>query len=346
MDDAKYMNLMAKYLSGNVRATEKDELMAWIESDAANRAFFEEMIQLWSISGNYEELFATDTAQAWQTLDQRLFGENNVTSTDESASNEKSSAKIVRLSINKFILRTAAVILVAIAAGIWWFGGLTGEQYQMLVVQTARQERQQMELPDGSTIWLNENTRFSYDKAFVDRIVHLEGEAFFDVAKMDGKLFTILSGNAVTTVLGTSFNVRAYPQEARVEVTVATGKVALRKADNTEKEVLLEKGTSGIYDKVAEETKIVETPISNADAWRKQQLNFQDTPLRDVIPALERYFNITMKVENAGILNCPVTGEYASPNLESMIGILEFAVSVQIVQQDSTQYLIRGTGCQ
>lgn len=348
MNDANYMDLIAKYLSGNVSVAEKEELMAWVESAPANRAFFEEMIQLWSISGsgNYEEQFATNTAQAWQALDQRLFSDNIATPADESASNKKSSAKIVRLSINKFILRAAAVILAAIAASIWWFGGFAGDQDQMVVVQTAAEERQKLELPDGSTIWLNENTRFSYDKTFTERIVNLEGEAFFDVAKMDGKPFTIFSGGASTTVLGTSFNVRAYPDEARVEVTVETGKVALRKADNAAKEVLLEKGTSGVYDKEEEEAKIVETPISNADAWRSQRLNFQDTPMREVIPALERYFDITIDVENQGILNCPVTGEYDSPDLENIIGILEFAVSVQIVKQDSTQYLIQGTGCQ
>jgi len=345
MDDATYMDLISKYLSGNASIAEKEELMAWVERDPANRAFLEEMIELWSIADHYEEHFATDTPQAWQTLDKRLFGDEIATQTEPIASNEKTSAKIVRLSINKTILRVAAVILLAIVGGIWWFGGLTGGKAQMVIVQTAAEERQQLELPDGSTIWLNENTRLSYDEAFDERIVNLEGEAFFDVSEQAGKSFTIFSEGATTRVLGTSFNVRAYPNEPRVEVTVATGRVALRKADNVAEEVVLEKGASGIYDKAAEETAVIETTISNADAWKQQRLDFQDTPMRDVIPALERYFDIEMNVTNERILNCPVTGAFDRPDIENIIGILEFAVNVEIEKQDSSRYLIEGTGC-
>lgn len=345
MDDAKYMDLIAKYLSGNADVAEKEELMAWVERDPANRAFFEEMIELWSISDNYEEQFATDTAQAWQALDERLFGQEIATQTASVASHKKSSAKIVRLSINKTILRVAAVILLAIVVGIWWFGGFTDEKAEMVIVETAAEERQQLELPDGSTIWLNENTRLSYNQTFDERIVNLKGEAFFDVVEQSGEPFTIFSEGATTKVLGTSFNVRAYPEEPRVEVTVATGKVALRKADNVAEEVILEKGTSGIYDKTAEETAVIETPISNADAWKQQRLDFQDTPMRDVIPALERYFDIEMNVTNERVLNCPVTGTFDRPDIESITGILEFAVNVDIVKQDSSRYLIEGTGC-
>lgn len=72
---------------------------------------------------------------------------------------------------------------------------------------------------------------------FTKRQVTLDGEAFFEVRKADGKTFTIQSGEASTTVLGTSFNMQAYPEESGVEVTVKTGKVELKAAVATENRI-------------------------------------------------------------------------------------------------------------
>lgn len=346
MNDALYMDLIAKYLSGNIETAEREQLMTWVESTPENRTFFAEMMQLWGISGHYEDHFPTDAETEWRKLENRLFGEEIATISPKSSSIEKTSAKIVRLSIKQVAFRVAAVILLAIAGSVWWFSDFGNNQNQTIAVATAAEERKMLELPDGSTIWLNENTNVSYEAAFDERIVQLEGEAFFNVAEMDGKPFTIFSGGATTTVLGTSFNVRAYPQETRVEVTVETGKVALRKAKDEAAKVLLTRGESGVFDKQAQTTAVIEQQISNADAWKNQQLDFSDTPMSEAILVLERYFSIDIEVKDQNILKCPVSGNYKNPSLQTIIDAWEFALTLEIEQQDSSRYLIQGAGCQ
>ena len=73
MEDAKYLDLIAKYLSGNITVPERQMLFAWLESDEANEKFFDQMIQLWSISAEYDdEPFEADVEQAWGRMEGRL----------------------------------------------------------------------------------------------------------------------------------------------------------------------------------------------------------------------------------------------------------------------------------
>lgn len=343
MDDAIYMELIAKYLSGNITPEERERLMGWVEEVPANRLFFEEMIQLWSISGRYEEQFDTNTTSAWNSLEARLFGGGGATIQEINPSSDKTSTKIVRLSINKAIMRIAAVILAAIALSVWLFGDFWNGRDQMVVIRTTQEERKQLELPDGSIIWLNENTQISYNRNFEERIVQLEGEAFFDITHQEGQTFTVVSDGATTTVLGTTFNVRAYPKEERIEVTVATGKVALKKATNPEEQVLLEAGKSGVFDKQTEEVRVIEKQISNADAWKTQRLEFDSTLMRDVIPAVERFYGVNIELANESLLDCPLTSS-TGPEFEDFEATLNFMGKFQVTQRDSI-YVITGPGC-
>lgn len=342
MEDTLHIDLIAKYLSGNIEAMEREQLWAWVEADVDNRKFFDQMVQLWAMSVDYEEApFSTDTNAGWSKVESRLFDDAAEAPIIEIR--PKPSSKIVPLSKKRGWWAAAAVILLAISVNIWIYTKPTDNQ--LVVYETGANERQQYTLPDSSKIWLNENTRLSFDKNFEPRVVQLEGEAFFEVEHLENELpFTIRSGEASTTVLGTTFNVRAYPAENQVEVTVKTGKVGLTDVKDVKKTKFLVAGKSGVFDKKTEEVKIVAVPLENADAWKTQQLEFDETPMSEVVQTLERYYNVKIKVENPAILSCPINIDKDSPNWQQMIGTIEFLLPVKIEKQDSV-YVIRGNGC-
>ncbi|WP_316837395.1 FecR family protein [Pedobacter nutrimenti] len=99
---------------------------------------------------------------------------------------------------------------------------------------SAAGERKQLLLPDGTKVWLGPGSKFNYPDRFfgVKRTVKLEGEAFFEVKHDSRHPFVIQSGSVSTTVLGTSFNVKAYKLKHDVEVTLVTGKVAVALKNN------------------------------------------------------------------------------------------------------------------
>lgn len=342
MEYTLHTDLIAKYLSGNIEAKEREQLLAWVAAAVENRKFFDQMVELWGMSADYEEnQFSTDTASAWSKLEAKLFG--GAAETPIIEMQPKLSNKIVHLSIKRARWAAAAVILLAISVGIWIYSKPSDNQ--TIVYQTGANERQQYTLPDSSKIWLNENTRLSFDKNFEQRVVQLEGEAFFDVKHLEnGTKFTIHSGDASTTVWGTTFNVRAYPAENQVEVTVKTGKVALSDVKDVKKTRFLVAGKAGVFDKKTAEVKLVANPLENVDAWKMQQLEFDDTPMSEVVQTLERYYNVTIKVENPTILSCPINIDKDSPNWQQMMRTIEFLLPVKIEKQD-TVYIIRGNGC-
>ena len=342
MVDDKYTDLIAKYLSGNIVTRDKRELMAWVKGDPANRMFFDSMLEVWNEAGDYEEEITVDTDKAWTNLEAILDKQDS-----GAAIEVPGKVKVVSISRYNKWLRVAAAGLLLCVAGYWWTSVSETVSADTLVQhQTGNQERMEHVLPDGSTIWLNQNTSIAYEKGFEPRTIQLEGEAFFDVVRDPENPFVIIAGAAETRVLGTSFNVRAYPDEEQVEVTVETGKVELKGGDAETKEIQLSAGKSGIYEKSSEKLVISEETLANAQAWKKRSLQFEETKMTDVILSLERYFDIDIEVENEAFLDCPLTttAPFDDPNVETVFEILEFYFDAQ-VERDGSKYIIVNGSC-
>jgi transmembrane sensor len=336
MDD-KYISLIAKYLSGEIEDHDRVALFELVDSSGEHKAYFEEMQQVWNVSAEESDDIIIDTNLAWQKVTGRI---NPVVEKKASAQ----GAKVFRLGQ---LLKIAAVFIGVIGA-VWLFNNPRQTKQQFTAYQTYSKEKKEVLLPDGSKVWLNENSRLSFDKNFETRVVQLEGEAFFEVQHLvNNHKFEILSGDTKTTVLGTSFNVRAYSDEAQVEVTVESGRVVFedKKAKEIAKKVILKAGDSGVYKKKeAEVTKTTRT-ISNADAWKTEKLDFKDAKLSEVIEVMERYFDITIQANNAKLLNCPFTGEYQDPKIDQMMKVLEFSLNIDI-NQNENNLTFSGEGCE
>lgn len=343
MKNARYEELIASYLSGEINRPDKEKLLAWVEETKENRAFFDEMAQLWKLAENFDVPYEANTEAAWNAVEKKL--DAQIVS---SLTPEQPTPHPMLKPVWGRITRIAAVGLVAILAA-WWIFQKTPEPVTTLqIVQTQSGEQKEVLLPDGSRIWLNENTQLSYDANFEVRQVQLEGEAFFDVERMEDSPFEVVSGSTHTLVLGTSFNVRAYPTEEQVEVTVETGKVKFSEhTESDEQAVVLPAGTSGIYKKPSKELVKTETKLDNALSWRTQRLEFEDSPMRKVISDIERYFDVDIRIENESILYCPYTGDFSKPDLSSILEAISFALNdARFEKQPDGTYILIGEGCE
>lgn len=337
-DEAVYADLIGQYLSGNSRREETAKLMAWVEASATNRAFFEEMERVWRDAEQYQETpFEANMDAAWAKIDAQTPMNNQA---------NRTTAKVVKMRNWRKITSMAAVILVLIGVGWWYTSQPTEVIYQEIAVKTGDNEQLKYTLPDSSVVWLNENSQIAFVENFKKRTIRLVGEAFFEVERMEESPFEIFSGDAKTKVLGTSFNIRAYPQEDIVEVTVATGTVEFSKKETAAETVILTKGNSGILKKT-EEKAVKETKgFSNAVTWKTEQYQFQN--FNDVLLSVERYFNVDIEVENKAILNCNFTnaGKLSELNLDILKELIEFQTNNSIqLEQRGERYFLKGEGC-
>ena len=335
MNQEKYIELIAQYLTGEISENNREALLAWIATDANNRAIFEEMTQLWTISEDYTSDFDTNVEAAWNKVEQKVETKAVTKLTKDS------SAKIISRSNFKRFLQVAAVFLIG-AVGLY-FLLQKNPTHQLVAYQTQEDEKLEVVLPDESQIVLNENSRLTYQKIDGKRLVILEGEAWFDVKHLDSIAFEIQTGEARTVVVGTAFNVRAYPDEDQIEVSVDRGKVAFSKKDDPKTLQLLPAGTEGVFLKKEKKVKKIKRKNENADAWRTLKLDFDHVELEKVFETLERYFEVKIKADPK-ILKCDFNGKYTNPKLENVLGAIEFALGVRIYKKDKT-YIFSGKGC-
>jgi ferric-dicitrate binding protein FerR (iron transport regulator) len=343
MEQQTYLTLIGKYLSGNISEREAARLMEWVDRADANRLFFEEMEQLWGITNEYEApTVDTNTPAAWEALDAKLDSLDT-----ESQHSGQQDARVRRLSFTpRLILRYAAAILVLLAAGYWsyeYIGGNAKPAEQIVAISTTDGEERSILLPDSSVVVLNERSTLSYASLFHERKVELAGEAFFEITHKDGKTFTIKAEGTTTTVLGTSFNVRAYPEESRVEVSVASGKVAVSKQGEKPEKVELIAGQASVYDKQQDD--LDKTVLLNANAWKTNRLDFENIKLGVVAENLERYFNISITFEDEKLKECRYMGSFPNPGIEEVFRAMEFTMNLEVVEKQGS-YLIKGDASQ
>lgn len=182
-------------------------------------------------------------------------------------------------------------------------------------------------LPDGSTVKMNANTRIDYPERFSANIrkVKLSGEAFFQVTRDTLRPFVIETENASVEVLGTSFNVSAYPAARLIEVNVKTGKVKLTQHTNGKSDpqtTILPAGEHGWLKVDNGEMGHSGALAPNYSAWITKELNFQRTPLAEVFSVLENTYHVKIKMENPEIGKIPYTVNFANSKLEYITEVI------------------------
>jgi len=249
--------------------------------------------------------------------------------------------------------RAAAVTLLVISAGILLYvkrDFFAKEEIAYTEHYVPKGKLLQLELPDGTKVWLNSDTKFRYPKEFGPgmREVYLEGEAFFDVTKDASRPFRILSGGKLTTtVLGTSFNVKAYGADDVNEVAVITGKVSVvhTTSDDRSSEVLLQPGQKAVLIKAQDLLSKEEfTDTDHYTSWRDGKLTFEDTPVDEVISSLSRYYNIEIKLSSGTLKACRVTATFDPMPVEKTMYLLCFTLNAEYTHAGKV-YSITGAGC-
>ena len=192
-------------------------------------------------------------------------------------------------------------------------------------------------LSDGSTVKLNANTRMEYPESFDVNIrkVKLTGEAFFEVKRDTLRPFFIETANASIEVLGTSFNVSAYPHAELVEVNVRTGKVKLTQyaeGNLGRKSAILPAGERG-WLKVAEgEIGHSNKLASNYSSWITKEITFQHTPLKEAFSILENTYHVKFKMVDPGIGSIPYTANFANLNLDYIVEVIARTHHLKVIR--------------
>lgn len=193
-------------------------------------------------------------------------------------------------------------------------------------VATGHGNHKKVVLPDGSTITLNAESSLTYPEKFSDSIrqVTLIGEAFFDIKKDISKPFIVNTEDITIKVLGTSFNVKSYPEDKRTETTLVTGKVEIFQ-QKIEKPIILTPSQRAVFDKEKNSVKLDKVDSEDIIAWREGKLVFDQTPLKQVVSDLNRKYDVEFVIRSDTLLQYKYTGEFNNLSLEEVLELLKIS---------------------
>lgn len=202
-------------------------------------------------------------------------------------------------------------------------GGVSGSaSIHMYRLATPRGSTYQLTLPDGTRVWLNATSSIRYPGTFQEgqRLVSVEGEAYFEVAHDPHRPFLVQAGGSTVRVLGTHFNISAFGDDRRITTTLVQGSVSVTKNGQT---VRLRPGQQAVVDRRTGAIQQLPADIRGALAWKDGYFRFEDEPLPEILAKVSRWYDIG-EISYEGVFDERFTGTFRrSKRVSQLFGHLE-----------------------
>lgn len=301
---------IAKYLAGECNEDETLEFEGWIAESDTNRQTFEGAKTLWAASKK-SSVITPDTSAQWEKLN---------------ASIKKEEPKVIHLNWLKY-----AAALVPIGLVLTYFllntNNNSSENFQYVVNETSQPIH--LTFSDQSEVWLRENASIRYSENFENdfRSVELKGEAYFKVTSDVNRPFVVQSGEVEVKVLGTEFNVKEN-DETDLEVAVYEGRVAFYETAAIENEQIINPNEKAVFKKTSKSIEKSEFIDTNEIAWKTGVLSFESTPLKEVIVHLEKFYQVSIDLDEQ-TENCTITTVFDNISLKESLEIIELSLDLE-----------------
>ncbi|MFM2326679.1 MAG: hypothetical protein RIR31_881 [Bacteroidota bacterium] len=225
-------------------------------------------------------------------------------------------------------------------------------------VSTKAGSKSKIQLPDGTQVWLNGDSKIEYNENFNQKFreVKLTGEAFFDVVKNKEKPFIIHTSQMDVKVLGTAFNVRSYPDEATTETALLRGSVEIFLHKNPEKKYILKPNdklvlnnnlmivadSAAADDSEKQLVKLKKVHINKTEneitetMWVKNKLAFENESLEKILAETERWYNVEIELKNEKVKSFRFTSVFENKPLTDVLEALCLAANLHYQVKGAT----------
>jgi transmembrane sensor len=322
--------LLLNYLLGKTGEEETRKISEWLHSNEDHRRYLDQLEKVWVESGRLTPApVAVDVDAAWERMLERITG-----------SERTSQTRSLR-----YVWSVAAILLVSF--GIYLAAKLILAPPKMIEIASIAGVLKDT-LPDGTLVSLNKASRLTYPENFgkKERLVRLSGEAFFHVEHDARHPFVVEAGKAQIKVLGTAFDVKAFPG-TDVEVSVEQGIVTLFTIDPSTGDtlsVLLSAGMRGTLPAGSMQPRQMEQPRSDRLFWLDRTLEFRQTELSEVFGVLSGHFDISIRAASPEILKCRLSATFHDEPLQTILEVIATSFDLSL-KNEGNNWLFYGKGC-
>ncbi|MDR0429756.1 MAG: FecR family protein [Tannerellaceae bacterium] len=236
------------------------------------------------------------------------------------------------------MLKIASVIFLTVVVGYFY------TQYQsvhepiaMQTIHVPSGQRVNLTLPDGTNVWLNARTTLKYPVTFnkKERTIELDGEAYFEVTKNKKQPFIVKTAKGEVEVLGTDFNVEAYAEKEEFETTLMRGSVKVTSADESlfltpDNKAILKDGKLTVE-------RVVDYTVYR---WIEGLICFKNEPFISIMKDFEKYYGVTIKVENLEVQKYNYTGKFRyTDGIDYALHVLQKDIYFIYTRDDENQII-------
>ena len=327
-----HIDLIVKYLSGDITHDEIIKFESWIGERTANRNLFNEYKKVWESLGKVADVAGIDVQEEWK----KLKGKMDV----------PGSGRIIRhrpaveRNFSFWLTRIAAIIITGLFMSVTVILINRNTRYVSCATETNTMIAQ---LPDGSQVTLNTGSSLKYQIKFRkdQRKVELTGEAYFEVLPDQSRPFIVNTDKIEIKVLGTSFLVNAYKNYDRIEVVVNTGQVAVTKEGEITERLILKSGNRGIFNKSDQSLKLFVNEDPNFLSWKTRQFIFDDKSLEEIVITINKIYNSNILINGDSLKEKRVTTSFNNQSLDAILNVLKATLDLDIRENNGEIMLVK-----
>lgn len=322
---------IGKYLTGKETGEERDQLKKWITQNDKNPQIFNNLKKEQEIAGTIDQYERYNKDKAWKTYINRL----------ASISLQRSLLRWKVAAVFFFLLASAGVISYMANQSA---GNLSSSQIYT-TVSTNNGQTSKVTLPDHSVVWVNSGTTLSYNSGFglQNRDIKLSGQAYFQVERNEKIPLVVDCNNLQVKVLGTKFDVSAYPKNKEINVVLESGSVELLSSNDKSFDYLLKPGEMARFNNLNNELKIEKADTYKFTSWKDGVLIFKNDPMPEVFEKLERWYNIDIDIKSSKVEHQIFNATIVNENVDEIFELIKFtcAVNYRIVRSNQPDIPIK-----
>lgn len=320
--------LIGKVLAGEATGQEQQQVSAWLEESAANKAYFNNLKIIFDKAAGNHVKIEFDTDAAWNKVKNKM---------------EKGRVLPLRQRAEATIIWLRIAAGIAVALGVVYFLNNPISPQKQLAIISADSTRQDT-LPDGSTAFLNKKSElaYSYDAKAKSRKVKLKGEAYFTVKHDEENPFVIEAEDILVRDIGTEFNLKAYPEKDTIEILVTEGEVQFYTLYDSG--LNLKAGQRAIYSKRNKMFYRIEKPDTNILAYKTKVFSFNNTDLKSVVELLNEVYNAKIVLANKKLFDCRLTANYKEDNPAIIAEVIAETMNLTLTRKGE-ELILDGDGC-
>ncbi|MDP4270555.1 MAG: FecR family protein [Bacteroidota bacterium] len=331
MDKKYYIELLDRFYQGLTSEEENKILKDWMKSQNSREDFYAYYQQCWHLAPNEMDKETQDVMLTDILL--------KIDKSSENSEDESVKQSIFKPIFLRYV--AAACIVLVFGLGAYFLGyNQTNSGTGIVAMSVNIGQKADIALADGTHVYVNSDSRISYDNSFnkKERVITLEGEAYFDVAKDKKRPFIVKAHGIDVQALGTSFNVKAHSNDKTVSVILIEGKVRVK---DDKQERTLNPNERLEYNLAKKEFKKSELkPNSNELLWRSNELAFYGESFEEICNNLTRMYNCKFIFKTESSKHFTYNGIIKNNSLENVLDFICQSASIKYEKRPDNTIII------